>query len=232
MYKLLIVDDERSVRMVFKAIFEAEGFSVRTARDGNEALKSFKERAPDIVLMDVMMPKKNGLSACEEIRKIDSLVPILFFTAMPNDVSLIRAFGFGADDYISKDRSAEEFVARVKSALRRSDAMSASLPKSTILTIGKARLDFSVMKGQCDGVEFDLTKSEVLLLRFLAQEPGKYFSFDEIFAALRGEDYIGDDSAIRSAIYRLKRKLGSMGDALSSARGLGYALVGPNISMS
>lgn len=222
--QILVVDDERSIRMAFKAIFKAEGFSVRTARNGCEALESFRKCAPDLVLMDVMMPKMNGLAACREIRSFNGIVPILFFTAMPTDVSMIRAFGFGADDYISKDRSPEEFLARVKAALRRSEMVDAPPPGPAGLTIGRASLDFSLMKGECDGVEFDLTRSEVLLLKFLARTPGKYFTVDEIFAELRGEDYIGDDSAVRSAIYRLKRKLGSMSGAICSSRGSGYAL--------
>ena len=97
---ILIADDERSVRSAFKAIFEAEGYNVVLARDGVEAIQNFEEKRIDLILMDVMMPRKNGLVACAEIRKKDPLIPILFFTAMPTDVSMVSAFGFGADDYI------------------------------------------------------------------------------------------------------------------------------------
>ena len=116
--EILIAEDEPSARRGFRALFEGEGYAVRIARDGEEALAKFREHRPDAVLLDVMMPKMNGIAACSEIRKSDPLVPILFFTAMPSDVGAVRALGLGADDYIDKAKSPEELLARVAAMVR------------------------------------------------------------------------------------------------------------------
>ena len=220
--EILIADDEATARRGFRALFEGEGYEVRTARDGDEAVAKFRERRPDAVLLDVMMPKTNGIVACTEIRKADPFVPILFFTAMPSDVGAVRALGLGADDYIDKEKSPEELLARVAAALRRANI---SRPSGDVLSIGGVSVDFSTMTASGDGISAELTKSEALFLRLLSSERGKCFSFDEIFAALRGEGYIGDDNAVRCIAKRLKAKLGRAGELISNARGVGYKLV-------
>ena len=220
--EILIADDEATARRGCRALFEGEGYEVRTARDGDEAVAKFRERRPDAVLLDVMMPKTNGIVACAEIRKSDPLVPILFFTAMPSDVGAVRALGLGADDYIDKEKSPEELLARVAAALRRANV---SRPNGDVLSIGGVSVDFSTMTASGDGISAELTKSEALFLRLLSSERGKCFSFDEIFAALRGEGYIGDDNAVRCIAKRLKAKLGRAGELISNARGVGYKLV-------
>ena len=220
---ILIADDEATARRGFRALFEGEGYAVRTARDGEEALAKFREHRPDVVLLDVMMPKMNGIAACAEIRKSDPLVPILFFTAMPSDVGAVRALGLGADDYIDKAKSPDELLARVAAVLRRASAVASD--KRDKLSIGGVTVDFTTMTASGDGVSEELTKSEALFLRLLASERGKCFSFDDIFAALRGEGYIGDDNAVRCIAKRLKAKLGRAGELISNARGVGYKLV-------
>ena len=220
--EVLIAEDEPSARRGFRALFEGEGYIVRTARDGEDALAKFNERRPDAVLLDVMMPKMNGIAACAEIRKSDSLVPILFFTAMPSDVGAVRALGLGADDYIDKAKSPEELLARVAAVLRRA---SSARPRADVLSLGGVTVDFATMTAYGEGVSEELTKSESLFLRLLASERGKCFSFDEIFAALRGEGYVGDDNAVRCIAKRLKTKLGRAGELIANARGVGYKLV-------
>ncbi len=220
--EVLIAEDEPSARRGFRALFEGEGYAVRTARDGEDALAKFNERRPDAVLLDVMMPKMNGIAACAEIRKSDSLVPILFFTAMPSDVGAVRALGLGADDYIDKAKSPEELLARVAAVLRRA---SSARPRADVLSLGGVTVDFATMTAYGEGVSEELTKSESLFLRLLASERGKCFSFDEIFAALRGEGYVGDDNAVRCIAKRLKTKLGRAGELIANARGVGYKLV-------
>ena len=220
--EVLIAEDEPSARRGFRALFEGEGYAVRTARDGEEALAKFNERRPDAVLLDVMMPKMNGIAACAEIRKSDPLVPILFFTAMPSDVGAVRALGLGADDYIDKAKSPEELLARVAAVLRRA---SSARPHADALSLGDVTVDFTTMTAAGDGISEELTKSESLFLQLLASERGRCFSFDEIFAALRGEGYVGDDNAVRCIAKRLKAKLGRAGELISNARGVGYKLV-------
>ena len=221
--EILIAEDEPSARRGFRALFEGEGYAVRTARDGEEALAKFRESRPDAVLLDVMMPKMNGIIACAEIRKSDPLVPILFFTAMPSDVGAVRALGLGADDYIDKAKSPDELLARVAAVLRRANAMAS--PSADTLGLGGGGVDFATKTASGDGVSAELTKSEALFLRLLASERGRGFSFDEIFAALRGEGYVGDDNAVRCIAKRLKAKLGRAGELIVNARGVGYKLV-------
>ena len=221
--EILIAEDEPSARRGFRALFEGEGYAVRTARDGEEALAKFRESRPDAVLLDVMMPKMNGIIACAEIRKSDPLVPILFFTAMPSDVGAVRALGLGADDYIDKAKSPDELLARVAAVLRRASVIASD--KRDKLSLGGVTVDFATMTASGDGVSEELTKSESLFLRLLASERGRCFSFDEIFAALRGEGYVGDDNAVRCIAKRLKAKLGRAGELISNARGIGYKLV-------
>ena len=221
--EILIAEDEPSARRGFRALFEGEGYAVRTARDGEEALAKFRESRPDAVLLDVMMPKMNGIIACAEIRKSDPLVPILFFTAMPSDVGAVRALGLGADDYIDKAKSPDELLARVAAVLRRASVIASD--KRDKLSLGGVTVDFATMTASGDGVSEELTKSESFLLRQLASERGRCFSFDEIFAALRGEGYIGDDNAVRCIAKRLKAKLGRAGELIANARGVGYKLV-------
>lgn len=221
--EILIAEDEPSARRGFRALFEGEGYAVRTARDGEEALAKFRERRPDAVLLDVMMPKMNGIIACAEIRRSDPLVPILFFTAMPSDVGAVRALGLGADDYIDKAKSPEELLARVAAVLRRASVIASD--KRDKLSLGGVTVDFATMTASGDGVSEELTKSESFFLRLLASERGRCFSFDEIFAALRGEGYVGDDNAVRCIAKRLKAKLGRAGELIANARGIGYKLV-------
>ena len=221
--EILIAEDEPSARRGFRALFEGEGYAVRTARDGEEALAKFRESRPDAILLDVMMPKMNGIIACAEIRRSDPLVPILFFTAMPSDVGAVRALGLGADDYIDKAKSPEELLARVAAVLRRASVIASD--KRDKLSLGGVTVDFATMTASGDGVSEELTKSEALFLRLLASERGRCFSFDEIFAALRGEGYVGDDNAVRCIAKRLKAKLGRAGELIANARGVGYKLV-------
>ena len=188
MGEILLADDDPIARRGYRALLEGEGHSVRVARDGEDAVAKFAERRPDLVLLDVMMPRMNGIAACTEIRKSDPLVPILFFTAMPSEAGLVRGLGLGADDYIDKAKSPEELLARVAAALRRASAASAARSNGDELALGGVTVDLAKMVARGDGVSAELTKSEALFLRLLASEPGRYFSFDEI-ANARGVGY-------------------------------------------
>ncbi len=220
--RILVADDERTVRAVFKKLLVSEGYEVVLAKDGEEAVKKFAEQRPSLVLLDVMMPKMNGMAACTQIRKIDPLAPVLFFTAMPSELSMLRAFGVGADDFISKDRSPEEFIARVKSALRRV-SVAAELAGEKI-NLGRASIDFMKMGISVDSEHSSLTRAELLLLRLMLSEPGRVFSFDDIFKAIAGEGYLGDESSIRTLVCRLKNKLGKAAPAIVNVRGCGYKI--------
>lgn len=223
MAKILLVDDDRTARAAFRALLESEGHEVCLAKNGEEAVSAFGAAHPDLVLLDVMMPKKNGLVTCSELRARDAHVPIIFITAMPSDVSLVRGLGLGADDYIAKDRSPEELLARIGAALRRRATAQPTAPVPVVL--GDADIDLHGAVASVGGETVRLTKSEVDFLQLLLSSRGRVFSPEEIFAGLRGEGYVGDVAAIRSMVLRLKRKLGRGGNLIVSERGFGYRLV-------
>lgn len=226
METILIADDERSVRNVFKSIFEAEGYAVTLARDGAEAVRLFDAKRPDLVLLDVMMPKMNGLAACAEIRRLDALVPIMFFTAMPSEISLVRGLGMGADDYIDKSRTPDEFVARVKAAFRRRlAAASAERPREVIL-LGAVTVDLSKMSVEKKGEpSMALTRTEAIILGALNEQRGRYVNCESLLARIYGDDFRGDTSRIRSYISSLKKKLGPAGDMIANNYRSGYCLI-------
>ena len=226
MSEILLADDERAARASFKALLEAEGFAVRAVRNGEEAVAEFRARRPDLVLLDVMMPKKNGIAACGEIRALDPAVPILFFTAMPSDAALVRGLGMGADDYIAKDRSPEEFTARVRAALVRGTRLAAARTgASAPLRLGTTEVDLCAMSAHSEAGVVQLTRSEMLALRALADARGTVVAYDHFFTVLGGEGYIGSDEAVGRLVRRLKAKLGRGGELIVSAPGVGYRLL-------
>ena len=226
MEEILIADDERIIREGFKALFESEGYAVRVARGGEDALTMFAEKKPDLVLLDVMMPDRNGISVCSEIRKSDPLAPVMFFTAAPNEVSLVRALGAGGDDYLSKSCTHEEILARVRSALRRSEATKMRPLDSQAIRIGKVAVNLDSMSLELpDGTRADLTRTECAILRELARHRGEYVTTDSLFDALYGRGYIGDPARLRNPICRLRKKLGPSGSAIVNNSNGAYKLV-------
>ena len=119
MYKILVCDDEADIRSALRIYLSSEDYEIFEAENGKKALEIIEREEIHLLLMDIMMPKKNGIAACSEIRAADPLVPILSFTAMPSDMAMLRTLGSGADDYIPKDRPPEEFLARVNAAVRK-----------------------------------------------------------------------------------------------------------------
>lgn len=224
--EILIVDDELSVRKGYRALFEAEGYRVCVARNGEEAVALVADRRPDLVLMDVMMPKMNGIVACRRIRESDAVTPILFFTALPSEVSLVRAFGCGADDYIEKSRPPEEFLARVNAAVRRAQARSAAAKGAAIVRLGAITVNLSTLhitRGLATVAM--LTRSEARLLKALAASRGDCVSTECLFDAMHGEGFSGDLMQVRGFVARLRAKLAEAGDLIQNARGVGYRLV-------
>ena len=222
MAEILIVDDERALREGLKAMLAGEGFAVRTARDGEDALRKISERAPDLVLLDVMMPKMNGFRTCEEIRRANAALPVIFLTAKDSETDQVRGLGLGADDYISKNAGEALLLARINRALRRVEAFDATSP---ILSIGKVRVNFDTQTISEGRREARMTRSECDLLRFLATAPGRFFSKDEIVTALRGKGFACEDTLIYSHVHNARQKLGSAADCLVCDRVSGYKLM-------
>ena len=228
MAEILIVDDERVLRDGLKALLAGEGFAVRTARDGEDALKKLSEKSSDLVLLDVMMPKMNGFKACEEIRKMRPTLPVIFLTAKDSEADQVRGIGLGADDYISKDAGEPVLLARINRALERAATFGESMAKREAqpIRLGKVSVDpNSLIVSGPDGEVTRLSKTEVDILKLLDSDRGKFFSADRIIAALRGQGFACEDSLVYVNVSRLRRKLGPAGDLISSNRSAGYCLV-------
>ena len=217
MAKILVIDDERTVREGLKRLLSAEGFSVALAKGGDEGVAMFREHRPDAVLLDVMMPRKNGFAVCAGLREESATVPILFLTALDSEVSEVKGMGIGADDYIQKSASPEILVARIRRAIDRAAGSAAAVQT---VRIGKASVDLArrtVSLG--DGGEERLTGTETDLLRILASDRTRYFTYAELAGRAMSE------STLRSQISRLKRKLGTAGELIRGERGAGYRLL-------
>ncbi len=222
--EILLIDDERTLRNSLKDVLAAEGFAVRTARDGLEALKKLAERRPDLILLDVAMPKMNGFAVCAEIRKRDRILPILFLTASESEADQLRAIGLGADDYIVKTTDDSVLIARIRRALERVDSICAEVHGRHQLRLGSLTVDFDAMTVEGHGVSERLTRMEADFLQLLASVPGKCYPLEEIFQAVRGAGSVGEDGAVYASVYRLKRKLGRYGELIDNVRG-GYRLI-------
>ena len=225
MSEILVVDDKPEVRRNFRSMLEAEGYSVRTAANGDKALEAVYIRKPDLVLLDIDMPRRNGFSTCEEIRKFDQLLPILFLTGFGTEVNELRARGLGADDFFSKSADQSIILAAVRRTLARAAVVSAKCTDGRKVRIGNLEVDFDAFTAKGEGIDERLTKTEADFLWLLNSERGRYFSYDEIFEVLRGRGYVGDDNLLYVYISRLKKKLSSSGVDIRNERGVGYALM-------
>lgn len=211
---ILIVDDERMMRDGLKAILSSAGYKTRIASDGYTALRSIREVKPDLVLMDVMMPRMDGVAACKEIRKTDEYLPILFLTAFDTDQNELRALRVGADDFLSKDVPEEVLLRKIERALKRSGAMGSNVFAQR-LELGQVTIDLSSFIVLENGKKIaELTKAEAQILQKLLEKRGDW---------LTAEDFETTD--VRRHIHNLRGKMGVAGEMLRSERTRGYTLV-------
>ncbi len=203
MQKLLIADDNKQITSILSEYAAKEGFEVSVAWDGREAMEKFRAEKPDMLLLDVMMPEKDGFSVCREIRR-ESNVPILMITARGEDFEKIMGLEIGADDYIVKPFSPGEVMARVKAVLRR---LGRSEGQAQRFTCGGLDVCLDDCTASIDGHALLLTKKEIEILWTLATAKGRVFSRDHLLNALWGYDYFGDSRTVDSHIKRLRAKL-------------------------
>lgn len=216
---VILADDERVIRQSVSKLLEANGYAVRAAKDGEEALRLYRERRPDLLLLDVMMPKGDGYEVCETVRKTDVDTPVLFLTALDSDQDELRGLDAGADVYVPKTVSDEVLLARIAAAIRR---------RRQIEPTGDfAFADWQVEPAKLSmrrkgGPSVSLSEREVAMMRLFAGHPGEVFSHDFLETRFWGVDFAGGDSALKLTIYRLREKLGAAGDGIRSIRGSGY----------
>lgn len=201
--KMLIADDNKQITSVLAEYAKKEGYLVAIAHDGDEAMTQFEVFRPDIVLLDVMMPKRDGFEICKEIRR-ESNVPIIMITARGEDFEKIMGLDIGADDYIVKPFSNGEVMARARAVLRRVNVAAFS---SKIFTCHNLTVNLENYVVEIDGNPVKLTKKEIEILWTLATNMNKVFSRDILLDKLWGFDFYGDSRTVDSHIKRLRSKL-------------------------
>ena len=202
--KILVVDDELDIVKVVRAYLEQSGFRVITASDGQQALAMFRHEQPDLIVLDLNLPKMDGLDVCRTIRR-ESNVPIIMLTARVEETDRLIGLEIGADDYIVKPFSPREVVARVRTVLRRSTPP-AEQPSS--ITVGALTIDPIKHEVQLHNRAIDLTPSEFNILLAMASQPGRAFSRMDLLDAAQGEAYEGYERSIDVHIKNLRQKLG------------------------
>ena len=204
--KILIVDDEKLLVKGIKFNFEQDGYTVETAYDGEEALRLAKDKSIDIIILDLMLPKIDGLSVCQKIRDF-SRVPIIMLTAKADDIDKILVLEYGADDYLTKPFNILELKARVKAILRRSRQEKTAEKKRTESDDGNLEIDDNLRKIKIDGRWIELTSKEFDLMDLFINNPGKVYSRENLLDIVWGYDYPGDIRTVDVHVRRLREKI-------------------------
>ena len=221
MARILLAEDDDTLRNALVIALSSAGHDAAACPDGAAALEEFGRHRPDLVVLDVMMPRKSGYDVCREIRGMDADVPILFLTAKAEEEDVVLGLGLGADDFISKPFRVGELLARIAAALRRA-AKNGSVRVDGVFFIGKAKIDAKKFIAEADGVSHILTVRELDLLRELAAHRGEVVSRADLLDEVWGLDYDGGTRTVDQHVLQVRKKLGSSGDMIESIRGIGY----------
>jgi DNA-binding response OmpR family regulator len=218
--KILICDDQQMIHETLREYIEAEGFSCISAYDGAEALEKFASESPDLLVLDLMMPKKNGIEVCREIRK-EHNTPIIMLTAKGEEIDRILGLELGADDYIVKPFSPREVAARIKAVLRR--FQDTPYEQEQTLKFGELQIDIRSYEVRVGGKLLPFSPKEVELLYKLASLPGRVWSREQLLSDVWGYDFIGDTRVVDTQIKRLRQKLPDNEQwGIRSIYGVGY----------
>jgi two-component system OmpR family response regulator len=223
--KILVVDDERKIVDIVKAYLEKEGFKVAVAYDGKAALDMAKSQAPDLIVLDLMLPEISGWDVCRTLRA-ESNVPIIMLTARDEDTDKIVGLELGADDYVTKPFNPKELVSRVKAVLRRAEGAAV---KKKIIEFADLSMDLERHEVRRGDRLVELTPTEFELLRVLAESPGRVYSRMQLLDKVQGDAYEGYERTIDSHIKNLRRKVEADPDQpryVLTVRGIGYKFGG------
>jgi len=221
--RILLVEDDPSIREVTAIGLRAAGFEVDTAADGAAGLERWRQAQPDLILLDVMLPRLDGLEVCREIRR-ESTVPIVMLTARGDTIDVVVGLEAGADDYVKKPFEMPELVARIRAALRRRRSL-ADTGAATTLELGPLAIDTAGRTVRRDDEDIALTRTEFDLLVELAQRPGQVLTRDQLLDRVWGYDYLGDSRLVDVAIGRVRAKVErdpANPELLLTVRGSGY----------
>jgi two-component system alkaline phosphatase synthesis response regulator PhoP len=218
-HKVLVVDDEEPILELLKYNLEKEGYEVKTASDGSAAVESARKFHPDLVLLDIMMPKMDGVEACRLLRSMPEMQNafIVFLTARSEEYSEVAAFDVGADDYITKPIKPRALISRISALFRRDSKKKSSQAQ---IKIGNLVIDRTSYTVKIDSREVSLPKKEFELLYFLAQHPNKVFSRDDLLQNIWGSDVYVLARTVDVHIRKVREKIGD--DYISTVKGVGY----------
>ncbi|MBQ9972182.1 MAG: response regulator transcription factor [Firmicutes bacterium] len=219
MYKLLIVDDEQKIREVIREYSEFNGYAVDEAEDGMSAVGLVKLNDYDLIIMDIMMPKLDGFTACKEIRKIKN-IPIIMLSARGEEYDKLFGFELGIDDYVVKPFSPKELIARINAVISRTKASSEEVSEE--LVFDGLVINIPARTVTVDGEKVDLTPKEYDLLFYLVKNKNLALSRDKLLQDIWGYDFFGDDRTIDTHIKNLRNNLGPYRDFIVTLRGVGY----------
>jgi DNA-binding response OmpR family regulator len=222
MTRILVVDDETNLRHTVRYALRREGYEIATAEDGEKALELFRATRPDLVVLDVMLPKMDGLAVCRAIRR-ESDVPVIMLTARDTELDTVVGLEVGADDYLTKPFSMVELIARIRAMLRRAAPRDGAPPERVELR--GLVIDVARRRVSLDGGEIELKPREFDLLAHLAGSPGRVFTREQLLASVWGLDYTGDSRTVDTHVKTLRERLGddvARPRWIETVRGVGY----------
>lgn len=222
--KILVVDDDTNICELLRLYLTKEGYQVTTANDGEEGLDKFNLVKPDMVLLDVMMPKMDGLEVCRRIRKLGN-TPVMMLTAKGETFDKVLGLELGADDYVVKPFDAKEVVARVKAVLRRTQGKNGNAEESKkVVTYDKLEINIANYELKVNGVQIDTPPKELELIYHFASNPNRVFTRDQLLDEVWGFEFYGDSRTVDVHVKRLREKLEGVSDKweLKTVWGVGY----------
>ena len=222
--KILVVDDDRNICELLKLYLENDGYTVFVANDGQEAVEMFQSKAPELVLLDIMLPKMDGWQVCREIRKTSN-TPIIMLTAKGETFDKVLGLELGADDYVTKPFDAKEVMARVKAVLRRaSGSNDAEENSKKIVKYDNLEINIVNYELKVKGVPVDTPPKELELIYHFASNPNSVYTRDQLLDEVWGFDYYGDSRTVDVHVKRLREKLEGVSDkwSLKTVWGVGY----------
>jgi two-component system OmpR family response regulator len=226
--KVLIVEDDDNLLEAIKYNLRKEGYDVVTANDGEQALEMARKEKPNLLILDIMLPKMSGFEVCRTLRK-EMIVPILMLTAKADETDKIVGLEIGADDYMTKPFNMRELLARVMAVLRRSKMVEAPVAATEVIQIGHLEIDAARHQASLAGAEIELSPKEFDLLAFLAKNKGLVFSREQLLEKVWGYDYAGDTRTVDVHVRWLRQKIekdAAHPEHLITVRGTGYKLEG------
>ncbi|WFA08298.1 response regulator [Tissierella sp. Yu-01] len=221
--RILVIDDEKAIADIVKFNLEKEGHIVETAYDGEDGFKKVSKFNPDLILLDIMMPKKDGFQVLKEVR-VNSQVPVIMLTAKEEEVDKVLGLELGADDYVVKPFSMRELMARVKANLRRVD-FSGSSQTDDLIQLNGLEIDLIKYEVRKNGEIVELTLREFELLKFLASKSGQVFTREQLLEEVWGYEYYGDIRTVDVTVRRLREKIEDNNGEfkyIMTKRGVGY----------